>query len=194
VPRPHHSQPDGLEPTTGFLLVRIAEAIDRRFVDLLAERGSRPRQLHVLRYLDTRGPMSQKELAAGIGVDSGNLVETLDELQRDGLIRRDVDRSDRRRRHLQLTPSGTRRLRQGIAASERAEAEILGGLTRTELDALRATAQRVYEQLRGRSVRRSRARAERRPGQRDPKGKRGSDGTQTPIPGRSRPARSRQRS
>jgi DNA-binding MarR family transcriptional regulator len=90
--------------------------------------------------------MSQQELATGIGVDSGNLIDTLDELQRDQLIRRDVDPADRRRRHLQLTPSGTRRLREGIAASEQAESEILGGLTRAELDALRATARRIYEQ------------------------------------------------
>src|SRR4051794_7701298 len=141
------SERKALEPTTGFLLVRIAEAIDRRFVELLAEAGIRPRHLHVLRHLDAHGPMSQQELATGIGVDSGNLIDALDELQRDGLIRRDVDRADRRRRQLQLTPKGRRRLREGIAGSQEAEAEILGGLTRAELDALRATARRVYEQL-----------------------------------------------
>ena len=95
--------------------------------------------------------MSQQELSIGIGVDSGNLVDALDALQHDGLIRRDVDRADRRRRQLQLTASGKRRLRKGIAASERAETEILGGLTRAELDALRATARRVYGRLRERS-------------------------------------------
>jgi len=131
--------------------VRIAEAIDHRFVELLSELGLRPRHLHVLRHLDARGPMSQQELATGIGVDSGNLVDALDALEHDGLIRRDVDRADRRRRQLQLTASGKRRLRKGIAASERAETEILGGLTRAELDALRATARRVYGQLRERS-------------------------------------------
>ena len=144
TPRSERKAP---EPTTGFLLVRIAEAIDRRFVELLAEAGIRPRHLHVLRHLDARGPMSQQELATGIGVDSGNLIDALDELQRDGLIRRDVDRADRRRRQLKLTPKGRRRLRDGIAGSQEAEAEILGGLTRAELDALRATARRVYEQL-----------------------------------------------
>src|SRR3954453_8885880 len=136
-----------LEPTTGFLLVRIAEAIDGRFVELLAEVGLRPRHLHVRRHLDARGPRSQQELAKGIGVDSGNLIDALDDLQRDGLMRRDVDRTDRRRRQLQLTPSGRRRLREGIAGSAEAEAEILGGVTRAELDALPATARRVYEQL-----------------------------------------------
>jgi DNA-binding MarR family transcriptional regulator len=151
MPAPRSRPADALEPTTGFLLVRIAEAIDHRFVELLSELGLRPRHLHVLRHLDARGPMSQQELSIGIGVDSGNLVDALDALQHDGLIRRDVDRADRRRRQLQLTSSGKRRLRKGIAASERAETEVLGGLTRAELDALRATARRVYGQLRERS-------------------------------------------
>jgi DNA-binding MarR family transcriptional regulator len=151
MPAPRSGPADALEPTTGFLLVRIAEAIDHRFVELLSELGLRPRHLHVLRHLDARGPMSQQELATGIGVDSGNLVDALDALEHDGLIRRDVDRADRRRRQLQLTASGKRRLRKGIAASERAETEVLGGLTRAELDALRATARRVYGQLRERS-------------------------------------------
>ena len=151
MPAPRSGPADALEPTTCFLLVRIAEAIDLRFVELLSELGLRPRHLHVLRHLDARGPMSQQELATGIGVDSGNLVDALDALEHDGLIRRDVDRADRRRRQLQLTASGKRRLRKGIAASERAETEILGGLTRAELDALRATARRVYGQLRERS-------------------------------------------
>jgi DNA-binding MarR family transcriptional regulator len=152
MPAPRSRPADALEPTTGFLLVRIAEAIDHRFVVLLSELGLRPRHLHVLRHLHARGPMSQQELAIGIGVDSGNLIDALDALQHDGLIRRDVDRADRRRRQLQLTPSGRRRLRKGIAASERAETEVLGGLTRAELDALRATARRVYGQLRERSA------------------------------------------
>src|SRR3954468_5582960 len=100
--RKRRSEQKALEPTTGFLLVRIAEAIDRRFVELLAEAGLRPRHLHVLRYLDARGPMSQQELANGVGAARGNLMDPLDELQRDALIRRDVDRADRRRRQLQL--------------------------------------------------------------------------------------------
>jgi DNA-binding MarR family transcriptional regulator len=132
--------------------VRIAEAIDRRFVELLAKLDLRPRHLHVLRYLEAYGPMSQQELATGIRVDSGNLIDTLDDLQRDGLIRREVDQADRRRRQLQLTSSGMRRLQKGVAASEQVDAEVLEGLSARELDALRDTAQRVYNQLREQSA------------------------------------------
>jgi MarR family transcriptional regulator, lower aerobic nicotinate degradation pathway regulator len=137
-----------LEPTTGFLLVRISEAIDRRFIEHLAPLGIRPRHLHVLRQLHAQGSMSQQALADMIRVDPGNLIATLDELQTDGLISREVDPDDRRRRVLQLTAPGVRMLRQGIAASERADDEVLGSLSRAERASLRSAALHVYEHLR----------------------------------------------
>jgi DNA-binding MarR family transcriptional regulator len=42
----------------------------------------------VLRYVNAAGAISQTELADGIGVDAANLIETLDELEAGGLIRR----------------------------------------------------------------------------------------------------------
>jgi DNA-binding MarR family transcriptional regulator len=141
----------GPEPTTGYLLVRIAEAIDRKFVEHLAPLGIRPRHLHVLRQLHAHGSMSQQALADMIRVDPGNLIDTLDELQADGLIRREVDPGDRRRRVLQVTPRGLRMLRQGVAASERADHEVLGSLSQRERASLRSAALRVYEHLRGSS-------------------------------------------
>ena len=126
----------------------IAEAIDRQFVARLAPLGIRPRHLNVLRYLSAHGPISQQALADGIRVDSGNLIDTLDELQTLGLIEREIDPSDRRRRQLQLTPTGARKLRQGIAASEQADNEILGRLTHPQRESLHALALHVYEHLR----------------------------------------------
>jgi DNA-binding MarR family transcriptional regulator len=140
-----------LEPTTGYLLVRIAEAIDRKFVEHLAPLGMRPRHLHVLRQLHAYGSMSQQALADMIRVDPGNLIATLDELQAEALIRREVDPADRRRRVLQVTPRGLRMLRQGIAASERADDEVLGSLSQRQRAAVRSAALHVYEHLRGSS-------------------------------------------
>lgn len=126
----------------------MAEAIDSRFVSLLAPLGVRPRHLHVLRYLYVRGPMSQQALAGGIRVDPGNLVQTLDDLEAAGLIRREIDPGDRRRRAVKLTADGRHTLRHGIAASERADDEVLGVLTEAERSALHRAALEVYTHLR----------------------------------------------
>jgi DNA-binding MarR family transcriptional regulator len=147
--RPARQANPRLEPTTGYLVVRIAEAIDRKFVEHLAPLGIRPRHLHVLRQLHAHGSMSQQALAEMIRVDPGNLIATLDELQADGLIRRDVDSGDRRRRVLQVTARGVRMLRQGVTASERADDEVLGSLSQAERASLRSAALHVYERLRG---------------------------------------------
>src|SRR3954451_16596729 len=108
MPSPRSERPQ-LEPTTGFLIVRVAEAIDRRFSARLRPLQLKPRQLHVLRYLDATGAISQTELADGINVDAATLIETLDELEADGLIRREIDPDDRRRRRITLTPAGLRK-------------------------------------------------------------------------------------
>ena len=142
--RPH------LEPTTGFLIVRVAEAIDRRFQAGLRPLRLRPRQLHVLRYLDAAGAISQSELADGVGVDPANLLETLDQLEAEGLIRREVDSDDRRRRRTSLTPAGRRRLRAGLRAAEQADEDILGALEPQELDALREIVRRAYRSTQSR--------------------------------------------
>ena len=143
MPRPRRARPS-LEPTTGFLIVRVAEAIDRRFSARLRPLRLKPRQLHVLRYLDASGAMSQTELADGVDVDPANLVEILDELEAVGLLRREIDADDRRRRRVSLTPAGSRKLRAGIRAADQADHDVLGTLEPQQLDTLRETMLRVY--------------------------------------------------
>src|SRR3954447_2048910 len=143
MPRPRSERPP-LEPTTGFLIVRVAEAIDRRFSARLRPLNLKPQQLHVLRYLDAAGPISQTELADGLNVDAANLIETLDELEAGGLIRREIDTNDRRRRRISLTPAGLRKLRAGLRAADQADREVLGALAPHELDSLRETMLRAY--------------------------------------------------
>jgi DNA-binding MarR family transcriptional regulator len=130
------------------LIVRVAEAIDRCFSARLRPLKLRPRQLHVLRYLDAAGTISQTELAEGINVDAANLVETLDELEAAGLTRRAVDPNDRRRRRISLTSAGLRKLRAGRRAAEQADRDVLGTLTRQQLVSLRKAMLRAYHQSR----------------------------------------------
>lgn len=143
------SRPDAvqLEPPTGFLLVRIAEAIDRRFTEQLRAVGLKPRELHTLRYLSVAAPLSQTELAAGLEVDPANLIDTLDRLEAEGLIRRQTDPQDRRRRHIKLTTRGSRRLRAGLKAAETAEQDVLGPLDPTRSWQLRELLLDIYQPI-----------------------------------------------
>jgi DNA-binding MarR family transcriptional regulator len=136
-----------LEPATGFLLVRVAEAIDRRFTEGLRVVGLKPRELHTLRYLSLAAPLSQTELAAGLEVDAANLIDTIDALEAQGLIRREIDPRDRRRRHIKLTALGSRRLHAGLKAAESAEQDVLGRLDPRRSEQLRGLLLDVYTPL-----------------------------------------------
>ena len=111
-------------PSLGFLLVRIGEAVDRRFVAVLAELGLRPAELRALVLIARHPGASQRELARRMPADPGNLVKLLDALEDRALIVRRPGPDDRRRNRLELTGAGARLLRRATAATDRAEREV----------------------------------------------------------------------
>jgi DNA-binding MarR family transcriptional regulator len=141
--------PEDEVPPLGFLLVRIAEDIDRRFVAALAELGLRPRELRTLVLVDRHPGLSQRELARRLGVDPGNLVALLDRLDRDGLLTRRRDREDRRRRTLRLTAKGGRLLARANRATASVEDAVFAALDASERAALSGMALRVWRARRG---------------------------------------------
>jgi DNA-binding MarR family transcriptional regulator len=141
-----------IDPSTGYLVVRVAELIDRGFTARLQRVQLRPRELHALRYVDASDGISQRELADALGVDAANLIDTLDRLEDAGLMRREANPGDRRRRRVTLTAAGRRRLEAGLRAANAADADVLGVLGPDERTALHDMMLRVYT---ARSQRRS---------------------------------------
>jgi MarR family transcriptional regulator, lower aerobic nicotinate degradation pathway regulator len=90
----------------GFLLSRVGAAVRAGFKDVLAGWGIRPQQYQVLMVLDAAGGASQQELCTAVRVDSGNMVELLDGLEKLEYARRSRDDRDRRRYVVTITPRG----------------------------------------------------------------------------------------
>ena len=123
-------------------LMRAASAINSRLMPVLhAEFGVTPSQLGVLEVLSHLGPMAHCALAGKLLVSASNLTTVLDNLERDGLVRRDRDPSDRRVSIASLTPAGdarlasffpqhVQRLMQAMAGLDSAELEEFGRLCR----------------------------------------------------------------
>jgi MarR family transcriptional regulator, lower aerobic nicotinate degradation pathway regulator len=141
--------PEDEVPPLGFLFVRIAEDVDRRFVAALAELGLRPRELRTLVLVDRYPGLSQRELARRLDVDPGNLVALLDRLDRDGLLTRRRDREDRRRRTLRLTAKGSRLRARADRATAAVEDAVFAALDASERAALSEMALRVWRARRG---------------------------------------------
>lgn len=123
-------------------LMRSTAAVNSRlFPVLLAEHGITPTQLGVLEALWHLGPTRHCALAAKLLLSASNLTTVIDNLERDGLVRRDRDPSDRRVSITSLTPEGTarvadffpqhvQRLTDALSALEPAEQDELGRLCR----------------------------------------------------------------
>ncbi len=134
------------DPRLGFVVVRIAEAVDRRFLGALAELGLTARKLRVLVLLGRSPGSSQRELAGNLGVDAANLVEVLDAMDEDGLLLRARDPDDRRRHRLDLTARGTTLLERANAATAGIDEAIFAplGATRASFE---AAARNVWREL-----------------------------------------------
>lgn len=112
----------------GLLLIRAALRLRQRYADALREVALVPNQHAVLSVLDAHGPMHQRELADRAWVDRGDVVAYLDDLAARGLVVRQRDPADRRRRLVHLTDAGRSRLGRAAAALDAVDTEVLGGL------------------------------------------------------------------
>jgi DNA-binding MarR family transcriptional regulator len=134
-------------PPVGFLLVRIGEAVDRDFVSSLTGLGLKPRHLRLLVLVDRAGELNQRDLAAQLDIDPGNLVAILDGLEADGLVARPRSEADRRHRLVGLTPGGRRLLARALRATAAIDERILTTLPASQRDRFYEMTLSVYRKL-----------------------------------------------
>jgi DNA-binding MarR family transcriptional regulator len=91
----------------GFLLARHGQIMNTRLRQVLGISGLSPRHGAVLTRLVQAGATSQQALIEALTVDASTLVAILNDLERDGLVERRRDPSDRRRHIVEITPAGT---------------------------------------------------------------------------------------
>lgn len=92
--------------------------------------------------------ISQKDLAARVGIEGSSLVRLLDILVRGGLVERRTDEGDRRTRLIFLTDAGRQTLKDIRRELWLGEAELLADLTDAEIAALLDAFARIDERLR----------------------------------------------
>jgi DNA-binding MarR family transcriptional regulator len=108
APGPHEALPQGPAFQRGnwYLLYKAGALARHRWSAMLAQLNVSPGQYGALMALGEAGRVGQHRLAELIGVDPRNAVPIIDALADQGLVSREVDPSDRRRRMLQLTARG----------------------------------------------------------------------------------------
>ena len=124
--------PQELVSSTAFLLKRLGWAVKDRSMEAFEAAGASPYQYAVLAVLEEGARETQATVADALGYDRSYLVGLLDELEKGGLIERKRDPADRRRHLVNLTPAGSKTLKQLREISQGVEDEFLEPLKAEE--------------------------------------------------------------
>jgi DNA-binding MarR family transcriptional regulator len=133
--------PDALAHDFGRLFLRLHRLLDRR----MARSGASLARTKLLMLLEREGPARGTDIAELFGLAPRTVTESLDALERDGLVRREADPKDRRVKRISITDEG----RRAIAATEPLRLKlvdrIFGPLTPDERAQLSAILGRLAE-------------------------------------------------
>ena len=117
-------------------LSRAAQAMETAAHRHLAAHNLTISQFGVLEALLHLGPLSQRRLAEKILRSSGNLTMVIDNLERDGLVRRERDPNDRRVMIVNLTKAGEKLIRDLLPTHVRGLTTLFGALEAEEIEEL----------------------------------------------------------
>ena len=124
--------PRRLTKLPSWLAGQAAQRAARLVGEALGEEGFRRHHFAVMTALAEDGAASQAELGRRVWLDRSDLHAVLNELERDGLVARKQDASDRRRNLVELTPAGVTTLKRLDARVDAAQEEFLAPLTAQE--------------------------------------------------------------
>ncbi|QGK70148.1 winged helix DNA-binding protein [Allosaccharopolyspora coralli] len=128
----------------GFLLSRASGVLARSASEALAPLGLRVRSYSLLDLAgeDEHG-VTQRRLAATMGLDPSQIVSLVDDLERRGLVMRAADPTDRRNKLIVTTEAGQRVRQDARARIAEAEGEPLQELAPPDLDRLRGLLRQI---------------------------------------------------
>ncbi|GGM10386.1 MarR family winged helix-turn-helix transcriptional regulator [Deinococcus aerophilus] len=124
-------------------LWRAAQAVEVAANRHLTDHGLTISQFAVLEAVYHLGPLSQRQLADKILRSSGNLTMVIDNLERDGLVRRERDLNDRRVFQVTLTDAGHALISRILPGHAQGIHELFGVLEPDELAQLTALTRKL---------------------------------------------------
>lgn len=129
------------------LLVSTGKRIADRIKPAFDAEHLRWRHAEVLKILVQRTSTTQQQLLEALQVDASALVGLLNELERDGLVRRVRDPKDRRRHLVEISAAGRQALDNVFAGVHLVERAVLKGLSEDERRTLQRLLGAVRDQM-----------------------------------------------
>ncbi len=120
----------------GLRLLSLGYHLRRVVDDRMTTGGLSLARTKILQVLDHRGVLRQSSLAEELGQAPRSVTQSLEALEREGLLERAAALDDRRSKLVTLTPEGVEALAAGKAAGDDVLREIFGAIGREELASL----------------------------------------------------------
>lgn len=117
-------------------LMRAAESVTSRVGRKMSDAGLTISQFGVLEALLHKGAMCQRDVAAKILKSTGNITLVIDNLEKQGLVKRERSLEDRRYCTLLLTEKGRTLIEAAFAEVEAAIVKEMGALSDAEQETL----------------------------------------------------------
>ena len=130
-----------------YWLTQVIGARDRELTQGLREFGLRVPEWRALAALHARQSCTMSELAELSTIDRTTLTRTVDRMQDSGWLSRLADSDDMRVTRLELTPAGRKLFEKIWPTVARLNELALSGLSKSQIDALRATLGQMKDNL-----------------------------------------------
>lgn len=121
-------EPDEIMKAPGFLLRRCNQVAMALFLEETAGHDLTPAQFGALALIAGEPGMDQTRLAERTALDRSSVTKCVERLEARGVIRREVDRTDKRARRLHATPNGLALLEAARAGARRTRERLLAPL------------------------------------------------------------------
>lgn len=138
-----YAPPQAVRSLPSWLLGQAARRAQDLVAASLAPEGIGRQHFAVLASLAESGPASQAELGRRLWLDRSDMHAIVSALEASGLIKRDGDPADQRRKVVSITPAGRRTLKQLDRRIQSAQEQILAPLQPRERDLLVALLARI---------------------------------------------------
>ena len=135
------------ETSLGYQVNYLARLLARALHERIAPLGVVPGQFAQLLTLYAEDGLTQRELCDRVGIEQPTMANTLQRMERDGLIRREPDPVDGRRARVLLTGRARELEAPLVAAAQDVNAVATAGLDEQEVAALLHTVARVVASL-----------------------------------------------
>jgi DNA-binding MarR family transcriptional regulator len=127
-------------------LAQVGAHAAKQFAERLSPLKLTPAHAGILRRLSNAPGLSQRELAAALGMHASRLVAIVDEMELLGLVTREGNAEDRRSYSLQITPKGREMMAEISKISMQHNEAMCTALSEGEREVIAALLQRIADQ------------------------------------------------